>query len=187
MAPGEKVILKNNALWNVSSPKFPNQEETVGQIMQFTVTSGEGFKPKEIASAAQPNSHGRLSKFADSHKGANTYVGEDVSVSPAFPMNLYLDGQKWAAPVSETPELGSTEDWVFVNTFDSHNIHLHLVQFQLVSRQDFNLTAYWDDWVALNGNPFPLNHTTVNVPSLDAYLIGEPNFQDQASKDGKTP
>jgi spore coat protein A len=61
-----------------------------------------------------------------------------------------------------------------VNTFDTHNIHLHLVQFQLVSRQSYNTTEYWKDWVALNGNPFPLNHTTINVPSLDPYLIGEP-------------
>jgi FtsP/CotA-like multicopper oxidase with cupredoxin domain len=52
-------------------------------------------------------------------------------------------------------------------------MHLHLVQFQLVSRQNFNLTEYWRDWIALNGEP-PLNHTTVNVPSLEPYLIGEP-------------
>ena len=88
-------------------------------------------------------------------------------------MDLYLDGQRWAAPVSETPELGTTEDWVFVNTFDTHNMHLHLVQFQLVSRQRFNLSAYWADWIALNGMP-PLNQSTKNVPSLEPYLIGEP-------------
>jgi len=186
MTPGEKVILKNNALWNVSSPKYPNQEQSVGQIMQFTVSSGEGPEAKELPSQLNPTLAGDYPNLPAPTKVRMLTLGEDLSVSPAFPMNMYLDGQRWAAPVSETPELGSTEDWVLVNTFDSHNIHLHLVQFQLVSRQSYNVTAYWADWTALNGNPFPLNHTTMNVPSLDPYLIGEPILpgpSDQGWKD----
>jgi FtsP/CotA-like multicopper oxidase with cupredoxin domain len=173
MTLGQKVILKNNALWNVSSPKFPNQEQTVGQIMQFTVTSGESVKPQELPSQLNPTLTGDYPNLPAPTRVRILTLAEDISVSPAFPMNLYLDGQRWAAPISETPELGSTEDWVLVNTFDTHNIHLHLVQFQLVSRQNFNVTAYWNDWIALNGKP-PLNQTTINVPSLDPYLIGGP-------------
>jgi FtsP/CotA-like multicopper oxidase with cupredoxin domain len=174
MAPGEKVILKNNALWNLSSPKFPNQEETVGQIMQFTVTADKGFEPKSLPLELNPTLAGDYPNLQTPTKVRILTLGEDVvSAGPELPMDLYLDGQRWAAPVSENPELGTTEDWVFVNTFDTHNMHLHLVQFQLVSRQNFNLTEYWMDWIALNGEP-PLNHTTVNVPSLDPYLIGEP-------------
>jgi FtsP/CotA-like multicopper oxidase with cupredoxin domain len=186
LAPGEKVIMKNSALWNTSSPKFPNQLETIGQIMQFTITSGDGFKPQTLPSQLNPTLSSSFPNLPTPTKTRILTLGEDISVSPAFPMNLYLDGQEWAAPASETPELGSTEDWVLVNTFDSHNIHLHLAQFQIVSRQSFNLTAYWNDWVALNGNPFPLNHTTVNVPSLEPYLIGDPTLSgpsDQGWKD----
>jgi FtsP/CotA-like multicopper oxidase with cupredoxin domain len=174
MAPGEKVILKNNALWNLSSPKFPNQEKTVGQIMQFTVTADKGFEPKSLPLQLNPTLVGDYPNLQTPTKVRILTLGENVvSAGPELPMDLYLDGQKWAAPVSENPELGTTEEWVFVNTFDTHNMHLHLVQFQLVSRQNFNLTAYWNDWIALNGEP-PLNHTTVNVPSLDPYLMGEP-------------
>ena len=173
MTLGEKVILRNNALWNLSSPKYPNQAETVGQIMQFTATSGEGFKPGALPQQLNPTLAGDYPNLPTPTKVRVLTVTEDVSVSLAFPLDPLLDGQEWAAPVSETPELGSTEDWVLVNTFDTHNIHLHLVQFQLVSRQNFNLTAYWDDWVALNGLP-PLNHSTINVPSLEPYLIGDP-------------
>lgn len=186
MAPGEKVILKNTALWNISSPKYPNQPETIGQIMQFTVTSGGGFSPQELPSQLNPTLAGSFPNLPAPTRERILTLGEDISISPAFPMNLYLDGQEWAAPASETPQLGSTEDWVFVNTFDTHNLHLHLAQFQLVSRQSFNLTAYWNDWTALNGNPFPLNHTTVNVPSLTPYLLGEPTLSgpsDQGWKD----
>jgi spore coat protein A len=184
MVPGEKVLLKNNALWN--SPNYPNQEETVGEIIQFTVTSDEGFSPQELPAQLNPTLSGDYPNLPTSTKTRILTLGEDLSVSPAFPMNLYLDGQKWAAPVSETPELGSTEDWVLVNTFDTHNIHLHLIQFQPVSRQSYNTTEYWKDWVALNGEPFPLNHTTINVPSLDPYLLGDPILpgpSEQAWKD----
>jgi spore coat protein A len=175
MTPGDKVILKNNALWDVGGTyNFPTQEQTLGQIMQFTVTSDEGFKPQQLPSQLNPTLAGSYPNLPDPTKVRILTFPEDISVSPAFPMHMYLDGQRWAAPVSETPELGSTEDWVIVNTFDTHNVHLHLIQFQLVSRQSYNLTAYWDDWTALNGNSLPLNHTTINVPSLDPYLIGEP-------------
>jgi FtsP/CotA-like multicopper oxidase with cupredoxin domain len=153
--------------------------------MQFTVTSGENVKPQQLPSQLNPTLTGDYPNLPTPTKTRILTLTEDVSVSEAFPLDPYLDGHEWAAPVSETPELGSTEDWILVNTFDTHNIHLHLVQFQLVSRQSFNLTAYWDDWVALNGMP-PLNHTTINVPSLDPYLIGEltlPGPNEQGWKD----
>ncbi len=185
MTAGEKVILRNNALWNISSPKYPNQPETIGEIMQFTVTSADGFKPKELPSQLNPTLAGDYPNLPTPSKVRMLTITEDISVSPAFPLDPYLDGHVWAAPVSETPELGSTEDWVLVNTFDTHNIHLHLVQFQVVSRQNYNVTAYWNDWIALNGVP-PLNHTTVNVPSLKPYLIGDqiiPTPKEQGWKD----
>jgi spore coat protein A, manganese oxidase len=43
---GEKIILNNKAVWNISSPKYPNQPQTIGQIMQFTVGNTKGFEPK---------------------------------------------------------------------------------------------------------------------------------------------
>jgi FtsP/CotA-like multicopper oxidase with cupredoxin domain len=56
------------------------------------------------------------------------------------------------APVSENPKLGSTEVWKIVNTTgDTHPMHLHLTQFQLVSRQAFDTAAYQTQFDATNG------------------------------------
>ena len=45
--------------------------------------------------------------------------------------------------LSELPNEGETEIWEIVNlTADAHPIHLHLVQFQLLNRQNFNVSAY---------------------------------------------
>src|SRR6185437_9977820 len=39
--------------------------------------------------------------------------------------------------MTELPRIGSTEVWEIANlTEDAHPIHLHLVQFQLINRQD---------------------------------------------------
>jgi FtsP/CotA-like multicopper oxidase with cupredoxin domain len=44
---------------------------------------------------------------------------------------------------SELPREGDTEQWEIVNlTADAHPIHLHLVQFQLLNRQSFDLNGY---------------------------------------------
>ncbi len=48
-----------------------------------------------------------------------------------------------------------------------------------------NVSAYQAEWTLLNGNP-PLNHATVNVPSLGPYLLGTPTGptpSEQAWKD----
>ena len=45
--------------------------------------------------------------------------------------------------LSELPNEGDTEVWEIVNlTADAHPIHLHLVQFQLMSRQNFSVSKY---------------------------------------------
>ncbi len=44
---------------------------------------------------------------------------------------------------SELPQEGETEVWEIVNlTADAHPIHLHLVQFQLLNRQNYNVNRY---------------------------------------------
>jgi len=88
------------------------------------------------------------------------------------PVELVLDGQKWVAPAYEIALAGETEEWVIFNpTADSHPIHLHLVQFQVISRQPFNNPGYVAAWEALNGLP-PLTAPTVSVPNWASFITG---------------
>ena len=70
-------------------------------------------------------------------------------------MNTPIPGFSKLGPnyLSELPQIGSTEQWDIINmTMDAHPIHLHLVQFQLINRQDFNLGVNFDtDEVDPNG------------------------------------
>ena len=63
---------------------------------------------------------------------------------------------------TETPREGATEVWEVANlTGDAHPIHIHLIQFQVISRQPFDVDTYLTDWMAafpggtFNGFTFP--------------------------------
>jgi FtsP/CotA-like multicopper oxidase with cupredoxin domain len=52
--------------------------------------------------------------------------------------NLVNGAIAWHAPATENPTLGSTEIWEIYNaTGDAHPVHLHLVNFQVLGRQEF--------------------------------------------------
>jgi spore coat protein A len=57
---------------------------------------------------------------------------------------LLLEGVRWEDPISITPRLGTTEVWQLINLDESpHPIHVHLVQFQIVNRQKFDVAEYF--------------------------------------------
>lgn len=56
---------------------------------------------------------------------------------------MLLDGKRWEEPVSETPVLGDSEVWEFLNlTGDTHPIHLHEVRFRILDRRPFDAEQY---------------------------------------------
>ena len=57
---------------------------------------------------------------------------------------LTLNGAAFAAsPVTETPKVGTIEDWYYVNlTEDTHPMHPHLVALQVVGRVPLDVDAY---------------------------------------------
>ncbi len=81
--------------------------------------------------------------------------------------------------MTELPQNGSTEIWDIVNlTVDAHPIHLHLVQFQIISRTPFDQANYLLDYAAAfpggaiipgYGPPLPYN-----TPNSDGALGGNP-------------
>ncbi|MBC2723227.1 MAG: multicopper oxidase domain-containing protein, partial [Desulfosporosinus sp.] len=165
LVPGTKLILQNDA--NAPFPDGdPVEPETTGQIMQFTVLDKPAINPRQLP--ALLNFITPL--IRNSRK--RTLVLVEV-MGPNGPLEVLLDGQKWHNPISELPLVGSTEDWELVNlTMDAHPIHLHLVQFRVLSRQAFLADNYLTDWVALNGEP-PLHHPTRILP-VRPYLLNGP-------------
>ncbi len=85
---------------------------------------------------------------------------------------------------SELPSEGDTEVWEIVNTTaDAHPIHLHLVQFQLINRQNYNTnnyaTAYAKAFPGLAfipgfGPPFNYNLAQNCSPAYPNVIGGNP-------------
>jgi spore coat protein A, manganese oxidase len=166
---GTKIILKNSAILAGGEESV----QTTGQIMQFTVTDQKGFAPQTLPSNLNPTLAGSFPTLPSPSK-QRIFTMINVADQNGLTTMMLLDGQEWSAPISEKPVLGSTEDWVLVNpTMDAHPIHVHLVQFQIVKRQNFAIDSYMSEWTRLNGNP-PLSRATVNVQSVDQYLTGSP-------------
>ena len=81
-------------------------------------------------------------------------------------------GYSWFQDTTETVALGSTEVWEIYNfTGDAHPIHLHLVNFEVLDRQEFEFTAD-------GTNPVPQHNGTVgevvNVTSI-TETVGVPH------------
>ena len=154
VAAGQKIILEN------SDPLLTNDEkQTVGQIISFTVSNDKGFSPKPLPSELNPTLSSDFPTLQSPTKSRTLTLIEQGDAPNTVAM--LLDGQSWDAPVSEEPKIGTTEDWIIVNPLmTTHPIHMHLVQFQLVERQELASAQYLYDWQALNGN-VPLNHSTI--------------------------
>lgn len=63
--------------------------------------------------------------------------------SDGYTMMGMLGGKHWDDPITEDPKAGSMEIWSFANaTGDVHPMHIHLVRFQVLNRQPFDVKQY---------------------------------------------
>src|SRR6185369_7507324 len=63
--------------------------------------------------------------------------------SDGYTMMGLLGGKHWDDPITEDPKAGSMEIWSFANaTGDVHPVHIHLVKFQVLNRQPFDVKQY---------------------------------------------
>jgi hypothetical protein len=152
-----------NAPYPAGDPVDP---ATTGQIMKFTVTGDPAVAP-----VALPSPLNTIPVLTNDSPGRTLTLNE--MQGPGGPLQMVLNGQSYASPITETPKIGSTEEWELVNmTMDTHPMHLHLVQYQVVNRQAYDSVAYGIDWTALNGIP-PLSNPTITLP-VTPYLTGPP-------------
>ncbi len=175
---GHKIIMQNTA--NAPYPVgVAADSSTIGQIMQFTVQGESG--PTQHTLPAVLNSSLKDSFPSLPSTNITRTLTLTMAMNPirtVYPEGMYIDGQPFDANITEMPVEGSTEEWQIVDaTSGSHPIHLHLVMFQVVSRQPYNQDKYYADWLKLNNATeysLPLDHPTANLESLLPYITGPP-------------
>jgi len=162
--PGTEFLLKNTAKAPFPSGDSPDPQ-TVGQVMLFRVvplTSPDQSVIPPLLATVNRLANPSVTRVMTLNEKAN----EDG------PTAVLLNGMPYDAPATEYPMLGTTEMWEVVNmTADTHPIHLHLVQFQLLNRQKVNARRYEMAFSA--ANPV-LGGTTYTPVDPAPYLKGKP-------------
>lgn len=198
VTPGNRVIMKNIGGDEPFGGDIPGPQvfgET-DRIMAFDVVlpfdmamddvspTGINFGPvipfstrtRKVALFEGKDEFGRLQPLLGTAEPATDYEGNPINWpnTPVY-VNAGLVGQMegaiaWHSPTTENPALDSTEEWEIWNvTGDAHPIHLHLVNFEILGRQEikFDSNADGDGFIPEGSSP----------ADDGAYLVTQPVVQ----------
>ena len=133
---GKDLVLRNVKLpAGVVSPAFPN----LPVIMLFRV----GTSVTNPGPASTPTTlPGSLPSFSTPARERFITL-EEVLDEAGEPLMSMIDGLHFHEPVNIQVPAGDVEDWLLINlSADTHPIHLHLPQFQVVERRPVDVAAY---------------------------------------------
>ena len=84
------------------------------------------------------------------------------------PNEVLLNGYNFMEPTTDFIKLGTTETWQWINlTVDAHPMHIHLVTFQVVNRQKFDVDDYKEAWA-----DYLASGRTTTKPDISSYTSG---------------
>jgi len=208
VTPGNRVIMKNIGGDEPFGGDIPGPQvfgET-DRIMAFDVVlpfdnavpdvspTGINFGPdvaaptrlRKVALFEGKDEFGRLQPLLGTAEPATDYAGNPINWpnTPAY-VNAGLVGQMegsiaWHSPTTENPKLGDTEIWEIYNaTGDAHPVHLHLVHFEVIDRQEFTADVVDQPIVQHNGtlgDGFRLENIVLGaqVGTPDGYVENAP-------------
>jgi spore coat protein A len=129
-APGAEIILTNSA-----PTDFPGEPGVgvIPNVMKFIVTAAAGYTAPLPASLRPvvpiPESQAARSRDMVLRLGSDPCTGEA----------WFINSLRWE-DITDFPRLDTTEIWNFVNRSAlMHPMHMHLVAFQVLDRQDFTV------------------------------------------------
>lgn len=135
-APGTRITMLNANI----DPADPRH-----QIMQFTVQDTPVVPPEPLPPVLvarptlTPDAPGKLKVMR-------------VSTDARGNVQTLLDGLHFTSPITEYSLVGSTERWDLVQLAGAnHQIHLHLIEFQILERRPIDSAAYNQEWLLVNG------------------------------------
>jgi spore coat protein A len=130
---GRSFILQNN------NRDIGDNELALPQIMLFKV----GSQVTEPDHSQLPMHLRPIPRIPVSAAKRTRQIVFDQMLMPGNLAMQTLNGKRWSDPIEELPELGSTEVWELYDTLiDVHPFHIHLVEFQVLNRQLFDVAAY---------------------------------------------
>ena len=150
-AKGKTLTLSNDAMSPYPGWQVPGQlYAPLNELMQFRVRLP--ISATKEFSIPQEMPFSELRDSADFR--TRDFVLQETFDKTGRTLGVRINRKGYDDPVSESVKLGSTEKWRFINnTDDSHPMHLHLVQFQILERQGYDPAALRKDEIKLIGKP----------------------------------
>ena len=187
IAPGERMDIivdftglagRTFTLVNDATAPFPDGDpadmNTTGQIMQIRVGAPNGRRDYSLNPATTRSLRRPIERPANPTATRALTLNENMG--PGGPLEMYVNNTMWDMMPTENMAVGTTEVWEIINlTADTHPIHLHLLQYQILSRQAFDVDAYMAVYgmpMAGMGAPFPYD---VPSPATGNKLGGNPD------------
>jgi spore coat protein A len=169
---GETLVMKNHR------PPSPvsNPAPQLPQVMQIrvgtTVTDpGPTSIPSTLVGGRAANVVGNVA--------TTRYITLNEIAAETANWVLLLNATDFEVAPTETPTVGTVEDWVYINlTGDTHPMHSHLVTFQVVGRTPFDADAYQAAYGGPNGVPGGIDPSDFVTGSMQPPDPTERGFKD---------
>jgi spore coat protein A len=149
---GKTLVMKNHKPAKPVSNPAPALEQVM-QIRVGTTVSRRG--PTAIPSSLP----GRKAELGD--PVATRFITLNEVDPEEVEWFLNVNGVRFdEGPVTESPTVGTVEDWVYINmTGDTHPMHTHLVTFLVIGRTPFDVEAFELAYGGPNGVPGGIDPT----------------------------
>ncbi|MFD1095919.1 multicopper oxidase family protein [Salegentibacter chungangensis] len=170
---GQTLIMKNTARSPYPFGDTP-KANTTGQIMAFKVTKAlAGPDTSVIPLNLRPSPINDLGESTETRKLV-LFEGTDEYGRLKPMLGTAQDGPlEYMDEITENPMLNAVEEWEIYNTTaDAHPIHLHLVHFQVINTQKFNVKQYVpkdENSIQLLGQPKP--PSPENAGWKDTFIV----------------
>jgi FtsP/CotA-like multicopper oxidase with cupredoxin domain len=91
--------------------------------------------------------------------------------------NVVTGSLTWFQPITENPNVGDTEIWEIYNaTGDAHPVHVHLVHFEVMNRQDFDSDVIQQETIQHNGEK-GVGFRLENIVTVGGITLPDPAEQ----------
>jgi spore coat protein A len=177
MLAGQTLMLKNHRPTKPVSTPAPSLEQVMAIRVGTTVSRrGPASIPSDLTG-------GRRADLGDPVSTRYITLNEIDPGEEEWYLNLngvHFD----EGPVTESPAVGATEDWVFVNmTGDTHPMHMHLVTFQVIGRTPFDVEAFEEAYGGPNGVPGGIDPSPFATGPMVPPRPDERGFKDTVKAD----
>ncbi len=181
--PGVQIFGETDRImaFDVTQPFDGGVPDASPTGISFGPSVGTPTRLRKVALFEGKDEFGRLQPLLGTAEPATDHLGNPINwpSAPGYAL-AGLVGQMegsiaWHSPTTENPALGSTEEWEIWNaTGDAHPVHLHLVHFEILGRNEI----LWDSATNDEDRVLDPAGVTAPVPNGDGtYLVTQPVVQ----------